>query len=81
MHLSKNNNRDYGFEQSSLYCKKIVMQRIRKGRWNIVEEGFVSKPFMCAEMKKTPQLSLRGFLFGGESGIRTPDLRIMIPSL
>jgi hypothetical protein len=51
MHLSKNNNRDYGFEQSSLYCKKIVMQRIRKGRWNIVEEGFVSKPFMCAEMK------------------------------
>ena len=31
--------------------------------------------------EKTRQFSLKGFLFGGESGIRTPDLRIMIPSL
>jgi hypothetical protein len=52
MHLSKNNNRDYGFEQSSLYYKKIVMRRIKRGCRNVVEEGFVSKPFMLAEMKK-----------------------------
>jgi hypothetical protein len=33
-------------------------------------------------MKGTPVLRFSGSLvFGGASGIRTPDLRIMIPSL
>ena len=46
-----------------------------------VLSDFVDDVDDASANEKTPQFSLRGFLFGGESGIRTPDLRIMIPSL
>jgi hypothetical protein len=34
-----------------------------------------------AEQKKAAHIAVSRFKSGGESGIRTPDLRIMIPSL
>lgn len=47
--------------------------RYKKKDSRITAEFFVKKP--CRSK------TYRAFAFGGESGIRTPDLRIMIPSL
>lgn len=44
MHLSKNNNRDYGFEQSLLYHLKLVMQRIWKRCEVLLEKVLSAKP-------------------------------------
>ena len=45
--------------------------------------GFGQRPYGGAERsnEKAPMSEQRGFEFGGASGIRTPDLWIMIPSL
>lgn len=45
------------------------------------EECFLSCLISELESKKAHAFCMGFFRFGGESGIRTPDLRIMIPSL